>query len=202
MCVCVVKMSKEGVIVFVANGSEEIEALGTVDVLRRAGLKVTVTSVHDTTEILMSRGVRVVADTTISALLRDAPGHMYQAVVVPGGMPGASNIASCKAAEELTLAHQKAGAVVAAICAAPAVAFLPWGLLDGEGMRATCHPGFEERLREKGVFAEGDRVVVFKNIVTSRGPGTAIEFALAIVEQLCGKEAASKVAGPMLPLLP
>jgi len=194
-------MSKEGVLVFIANGSEEIEALGTVDVLRRAGLRVVVASVHESTEVTMSRGIRVIADTTVSNLLATSPDHMYQAIVVPGGMPGASNIASCKAAKDLTLAQYKAGSYVTAICAAPAVALLAWGLLDEAGMRATCHPGFEERLREKGVFAEG-RVVVHERIITSRGPGTAIEFALSIVTALCGKEAATNVAGPMLPLLP
>ena len=195
-------MSAKEVLVFAANGSEEIETIGTVDVLRRAGLHVVLASVHDTKEIVMSRGVHVLTDATLTEVLKSYPQHTWDAVVVPGGMPGARNIASCKDAQTITAEQHKAGRLVAAICAAPAVVLLPWGILDDPNTHATCHPGFEAHLRDKGVFEEGVRVSVSQNVVTSRGPGTAVEFALALVEILCGAETAKKVADPMLPLLP
>lgn len=195
-------MTTKEVLVFAANGSEEIETIGTVDVLRRAGLHVVLASVHETKEIVMSRGVHVLADATLAEVLKTYPEHKWDAVVVPGGMPGARNIASCKEAQAITTVQHQAGRLVAAICAAPAVVLLPWGVLDGPKTHATCHPGFEVHLRDKGVFEEGVRVSVSQNVVTSRGPGTAVEFALAIIEILCGAEAAKKVADPMLPLLP
>ena len=194
-------MATKDILVFAANGSEEIETIGTVDVLRRAGFNVVLTSIHETKEIAMSRGVHVLADATLSEVLKTHPQHKWDAVIVPGGMPGARNIASCKDAQTITTEQFQAGRLVAAICAAPAVVLLPWGILDRPKTHATCHPGFESHLRDKGVFEEGVRVSVSQNVVTSRGPGTAVEFALAIIEILCGAEMAKKVADPMLPLL-
>ena len=184
----------------VADGSEEIETLGTVDVLRRAGLYVVLASVNEQ-RVVMSRGVTVEADTTVASLCEQSRPRAWQAIVVPGGMPGAANIAACASARSLVVAQNEAGRLVAAICAAPVVVLQAWGILDREGARATCHPSFEPRLAEKGTFAEG-RVVQDGNIITSRAPGTTIEFALAIVERLCGKETADKVARPMLVCFP
>jgi 4-methyl-5(b-hydroxyethyl)-thiazole monophosphate biosynthesis len=123
----------------------------------------------------------VVAD----ALIEDCLETVYDAIVLPGGMPGAENLRDTPALIELLKAQRDAGRLYAAICAAPAVALLPHGLLAGK--RATCFPSFLDRLMAADdVVASEARVVVDGNLVTSRGPGTAIEFALTLIERLFG----------------
>lgn len=117
----------------------------------------------------------------------------FDLIAVPGGMPGASNIAACAPFMEMLKGHVEAGKVYGAICAAPAIVLLPNGLLP-EGAPATCHPGFADKLPA----CSEDRVVTAGKLVTSRGPGTAIEFALALITQVLGEEKAAAVGGPML----
>ncbi|MFQ5560033.1 MAG: DJ-1 family glyoxalase III [Thermodesulfobacteriota bacterium] len=177
------------VLVPVANGCEEIEAVSIIDVLRRAGAEVTVASV-DGREITASRGVRLVADT----LLADCTDTTYDLIALPGGMPGAEHL---RDSEELVamLKRQKGeGKLYGAICASPAVVFQHHNLL--EQCRATTHPGFVDRLKNRD--AVESRVVVDGNCITSRGPGTAIEFALKLVELLYSEQKAGEVAKPML----
>lgn len=182
-------MSKTA-LVAIANSSEEIEAISVIDVLRRAGLDVTVASVEADLVVTMSRGVKIVADKKIS----ECVSAEWDVVVIPGGMPGSTRLAESPEVTAILAAQDKRGALIAAICAAPAVVLHKHGLLTNCS-KATCHPGFFAALGSKGVK---DRVVVDGHVITSRGPGTAIEFALAIVRVLCGEEKAQSVAGPMV----
>ena len=180
----------KSVLVPVAEGSEEIEVVAVVDLLRRAGAEVTVAAVSEQHEVTMSRGVKLVAD----ALLADLTEQAFDLIVLPGGMPGAERLRDSRAVTIMLhdqVAHRRS---LAAICAAPAVVLQHHGLLAGR--RATCHPQFSTEL-DADVFSS-DRVVVDGNLVTSRGPGTALEFALALIALLYDEQTARAVAAPLL----
>jgi 4-methyl-5(b-hydroxyethyl)-thiazole monophosphate biosynthesis len=179
------------VLVPIADGSEELETVTLVDVLRRAEVDVILATVEDRLEVRCSRGVRLVADT----FLGDAVGATYDGIVLPGGMPGAERLRDAAPLARLLREQAAQQRVIAAICAAPAVVLEPLGLLRGR--RATCHPAFFARLPADTRSEE--RVVMDGPVITSRGPGTALEFALALVERFCGPERRAAVAGPMLP---
>ena len=171
-------------IVFLANGFEEMEALGTVDILRRGGIEVTTVSITTDPVVIGAHNVPVTADTTLNnALLNDA-----DALILPGGMPGASNLNDSEAVKEALLGQYREGRIVAAICAAPMV-LGGLGLLKGR--KATCYPGFEKYL--EGAEVTGGRVERDGHIITGRGPGTASDFALELVEVLEGKDKAEDV---------
>lgn len=178
------------VLVPVADGSEDIETVTLVDVLRRAGADVTLASVapDNRLEITASRGIRMIADRSINECLH----HEWDLVVLPGGMPGAENLRDCPALIELLLRQKQAGRLYGAICAAPQVVLAHHGLLDD--CEATGHPGFRDRL----LRPSDARVVKDGACVTSQAPGTALEFALALVEVLFGREKRDEVAGPMV----
>lgn len=182
------------ILVPVADGNEEIEVVTIVDTLRRAACDVTVASVTGQRRIVCSRSVVLEADTLLSGLA-DAGWH---AIVLPGGMPGAEHLRDCARLIDLLTAHDTGGGLLAAICAAPAVVLHHHGLLRGR--HATCHPSFLDRLDPSS--RRDQRVVCDGNLITSQGPGTALEFALALVEALCGADARRRVADPMLPALP
>jgi 4-methyl-5(b-hydroxyethyl)-thiazole monophosphate biosynthesis len=177
------------VLVPIADGTEEIEAVCVIDVLRRAGAEVTVAGV-DRLQVTASRGVTLVADCPIS----ECKAVTYDLVALPGGMPGAEHLRNSKDLEEILKRHVREGRWYAAICAAPAVVLQHHGLLAGR--RATCHPNFVDRLVKTDTIES--RVVVDGPCITSRGPGTAIEFALKLVEILYGEEKAREVARPMV----
>jgi 4-methyl-5(b-hydroxyethyl)-thiazole monophosphate biosynthesis len=177
------------VLVPIADGSEEIEAVCIIDVLRRAGAEVTVASVNGL-QVTASRGVKLVAD----ALIADCAEREYALIALPGGMPGAEHLRDSPALERLLRRQAQAGRLYGAICAAPVVVLQHHGLLDGR--RATCHPSFADQLANDESVNE--RVVVDGPCITSRGPGTAIEFALQLVEQLYGPEQARQVGEHML----
>jgi 4-methyl-5(b-hydroxyethyl)-thiazole monophosphate biosynthesis len=177
------------VLVPIADGTEEIEAVCIIDVLRRAGLAVTVASVG-ALQITASRGVKLVAD----CLIDECQGKPYDMVVLPGGIPGAENLRDSDVLAEILKAQRAAGGWLGAICAAPAVVLAAHALL--RGCRATAHPAFVEQLEDQTRVDE--RVVVDGRCVTSRGPGTALEFALRLVALLCGEDKAREVAAPML----
>ena len=178
------------VLVPLAEGFEEIEAVTIVDVLRRAGVGVTTAALGKAREVKGAHGVVVTADAT----LKDAIAKRYDAVVLPGGMPGASNLRDDVRVREALCAVVEQGGTAAAICAAP-IALEAAGLLKGR--RATAYPGFREELKSASARV-ADRVVVDGPIVTSAGPGTALEFALTLTERLAGREVAANVRSGML----
>lgn len=154
-------------------------------------------------EVTCSRGVRVVADVSIDDDLVKRAQDTWDAVALPGGMPGAERLRDCLPLADAVESAQRRGAVWAAICATPAVAWAPRGWLAGK--TATCHPAFTDMLANAGPGGPGgnakvceDRVVVDGKLITSRGPGTAFEFGLALVEALCGADKAAEVAGPLV----
>jgi 4-methyl-5(b-hydroxyethyl)-thiazole monophosphate biosynthesis len=171
-----------------AEGFEEIEAVTLIDVLRRAGHTVTTCSLGGS-EVTGAHGVVMRADSTVDrALAAD-----WDMVVLPGGMPGATNLRDDARVGKLLERTARAGAYVGAICAAP-IALGRFGLLQGK--KATSYPGFGEQLA--GATYEEDRVVCDETVLTSRGPGTAMEFALALVEKLSGVQKARELGDQLL----
>lgn len=173
--------------VFFAPGFEEIEALATVDVLRRAGLETQTVGVT-AKEITGAHGITVQTDRVIAQISEDDP----EAVVLPGGMPGTLNLEKCPEVCNMTRRAYENGRIVAAICAAPSV-LGHLGLLQGK--KATCYPGFESELTgaekvPQGVCRDG-------RIITANGAGNAIAFGLEIVRAFCGDAAAEHIAAAM-----
>jgi 4-methyl-5(b-hydroxyethyl)-thiazole monophosphate biosynthesis len=179
----------KNVLVPIADGSEELEAICIVDVLRRAGATVTLASVA-TLEVVASKGVKLIADR----LLAECIDATYDLIALPGGMPGSEHLRDCPELVEALKRQRTEGRFYAAICAAPAVALFPHGLLKER--RATCHPNFAQLA--PGVNMIDAAVVVDNNCVTSRGAGTAVEFSLTLVELLYGKEKAREIARGMV----
>jgi len=177
------------VVVVLAEGFEEIEATTPVDVLRRAGLEVVVAGVGSKA-VRGAHGLTYQCDTTLEEI-KSTPA----AIVLPGGLPGAENLGKSGSVKELTLKVHKSGGICAAICAAPPLTLGRYGLLDGR--QATCYPSFEKEFGPSTKHSE-DRVVVDGNIVTSRGPGTALEFSLKLAALLAGASTSDEVQGQML----
>ncbi len=174
------------VLIPLAEGCEELEAVTIIDLLRRAEIEVDVASL-DGAAVTASRGVRLGVDMSLDeALERD-----YDMVVLPGGAEGAARLSEDVRIRDLLKRMADAGKYVAAICAAPRVLGHA-GLLDGR--QATCFPGFLDEFSERlGGYRE-DPVVQDGHIITSRGPGTAMDFALHLIEQLAGPERRETVA--------
>jgi 4-methyl-5(b-hydroxyethyl)-thiazole monophosphate biosynthesis len=172
-------------LVFLAEGFEEVEAVTPVDFLRRAGIEVTTAAVGKDRVVTGARGIPVVADTVAANLV----GLPYGAVVLPGGMPGAKNLAASGVVDAVIREAAAKGRIIAAICAAPVIVLAPRGVLAGK--KFTCFPGMEKEI--SGAVWQEDEVVVDGNLITSRGAGTAALFALAIIEHLTDKDTADKI---------
>ena len=185
-------MSNSTVLLAVADGSEEIELITLVDVLRRAEVDVTMVSVMSQRQITGAHNVQLRAD----ALMADVMDQEFDAIVLPGGMPGATHISECTALVSMLKEQQSRGELVAAICASPAVVLAKHGML--EGRRAVAYPGFEEGLTDAGAELVVENVVHDGNIITSRGPATAMEFALYLVQVLVGEAKAAEVKAGLL----
>jgi 4-methyl-5(b-hydroxyethyl)-thiazole monophosphate biosynthesis len=179
----------EQVVVVLAPGFEEIEAVTPIDVLRRAGLDVVVAGVG-ATAVQGSHGVTFQCDIALEDI-QSTP----RAIVLPGGLPGSENLGKSGAVKELTMRVHESGGICASLCAAPAMTLAKFGLLDGR--TATCYPSFEKEFDPSTKPSE-DRVVVDGNIVTSRGPGTSLEFSLKLAAILAGPAAADELQGQML----
>ena len=179
---------RKTILVPLAFGFEEIEAVTVIDVLRRAGLDVVVAGVGEAV-IAGSRRVKLVPDTPIE---RTGEKH-FDAVVLPGGMPGTQNLARCDAVKAHIQSTCDGGGWVGAICAAPTL-LVELGLLDGR--RATSHPTVRDSM-QGAVYEETD-VVVSPPVVTSRGPGTAMAFALKLVELLTDETRARDLAEALI----
>lgn len=172
------------VYIFLADGFEEIEGLTVVDLLRRAGIDITMVSITGSKEITGAHNIKVIADE-----LFDETGYNNaKMLVLPGGMPGTTHLLEHKKLRELLLRHNSEDKMIAAICAAPSVLGMH-GILEGK--KATCYPGFEDKLI--GANYTNEKVVKDKNVITSKGLGTAIDFAASIIEHYQGKEAADRI---------
>jgi len=179
------------VLVPIADDSEEIETACIQDTLVRAGAAVTVASVmpDGRLQCKMSRGLKVVADVSIE----DCAGRQWDAIALPGGMPGAERLRDCATLTAMLKEHAAAGRTTAAVCASPAVVFAAHGLLPDA---ATCYPApaFKEKLPNWSESA----AVVDGHFVTSQGPGTSLQFALKLVEILYDAAKAEEIAAQML----
>ncbi|MDH6305798.1 4-methyl-5(b-hydroxyethyl)-thiazole monophosphate biosynthesis [Parabacteroides sp. PF5-5] len=175
--------------VFLATGFEEVEATGTIDVLRRGEVETTVVSITGDCKVTGAHGLQLVADK----LFEETDFTDADALILPGGMPGSSNLNAYAPLKDLLVKHYDQGKVVAAICAAPLV-LGGLGLLKGR--RATCYPSFEPQLI--GATITGEAAVIDGNVVTGKGPGLVFDFALALVKVLNGKPIAEEVAAGLL----
>jgi 4-methyl-5(b-hydroxyethyl)-thiazole monophosphate biosynthesis len=178
------------VYVHLANGFEEVEALTSVDLLRRVGVEVETVSLTGRLNVTGAHDIEVIADL----LFADADYGSCEMIVLPGGMPGATNLAAHDGLKQKLLSFANEGRRIAALCASPSVVLAPLGIINGR--KATGYPGFDGDMEE--VIITGGDVVKDGNIITSRGPGTAMAFALVIVEELCGKEKRDGLARALL----
>ena len=181
------------VLVILADGFEEVEALTPIDLLRRAGADVTVCGLEkcgsDNT-VRGSHNLRVQTD----CLLSERKDDVFDAVVLPGGMPGSKNLALSSDVKDVVMKAYKADKLVCAICAAPVVVLAPLGILDGK--KAVCYPGME--IKGGKIDFLSDKVCSSGNVITSRGVGTAIDFSLKITERLFGTDRAEKLAADIV----
>ncbi len=168
-------------LILLAPGFEDLEAITTIDILRRAKIQVLVASLHND-RVTGARGNTIIPDTNLT-LLGSEP--VYDAIVLPGGQPGANNLAADKRVIKRLQEQSVANRLIGAICAAPKV-LAAAGLLKGR--RLTHFPGALSDTEAQGAEVVGEAVVVDGDLVTGRGPGVAIDFALALVEQLADRE--------------
>lgn len=179
----------------IADDSEEIETSCITDTLVRFGAEVVVASVKPDGDLVckMSRGLKICADVTIADATSSSQEHSWDLIALPGGMPGAKHLRDCDALVQLLKKQNEAKKLCAAVCASPAVVFQSMGLL-GSGATSYPAPPFRSTMDDPS----DDKVVVQDNIVTSQGPGTSLLFAIALGEQLYGKDAADSIAAEML----
>lgn len=172
----------------IANGTEDLEAVTIIDVLRRAQFEVTVASIEHDLTVTLAKGCKLTADATMGEQRKES----FDLIAVPGGSAGAAALAKNKILIEL-LRHNRANRKwYAAICAAPAMVFAQHDLLEGK--RATCFPSFKDQLPR---YVDAP-VVVDGHCITSQGPGTALAFSLKLVELMQGEDKARKIAESMI----
>lgn len=186
--------------IFLADGFEEVEALATLDILRRGGVDTKTVSIYDNSLVEGAHGVQLISDLCWEdfeeVLSSDASPEDF--VIFPGGMPGAKNLAEFEPLMEVLHRHWEAGGGVAAICASPAVVLAAQGDMFA-GTKMTCYDGFEPTLASAGITHVEAGSVVDGRLVTGRGPGYAAEFALALLAQIKDRDTAAAVAAGFTP---
>lgn len=175
-------------LVVIAHGSESLETVAAINMLRRGGVKVTVASLEKTRTVKGTRGIALNADSGFAAVARKP----FAMIVLPGGELGAKKFARHKTLIEKLRGQRQAKRWTAAICAAPALVLSPHGLLDGK--QATCHPAFKSQL----LHYVNQPVVVDGHCITAQGPASAVAFGLQLVEALCGMAQRKQVAAAVL----
>lgn len=178
------------VLVPLAKGLEEIEAVTIIDVLRRGGLKVVTAALGEKPGVMGAHDIAVLADMTLDGVTSGA----FKALVLPGGGPGTERLMADERVLGMVREFYGSGRVVAAICAAPMVLARAGILADG--VRATCYPACADALG--AAYDDAAPVVADRNVITSRGPGTAMLFALVVLQHLAGEAVAAEVAKGML----
>jgi protein deglycase len=176
------------IIIPVSNGFEEIEAITIIDVCRRANIKVTIAAVEDL-QTTGAHGIKIIADTTIENIICDD----FDMIVLPGGLPNAFTLADNEKVQSLLKEFKEKKKKIGAICAAP------YALHKADVLNEnfTCYPSFEENIRVSG-YHENDAVVIDNDVITSRGPATAMIFALEIINILCDEEVYNSVKEGLL----
>ena len=177
------------VLIPLAEGFEEIEAMAIMDVLSRAGIKITVAGLSS----LEVKGANTGLSIKVPVLLDDVDAKDYDMIVLPGGMPGSEHLAKSKKVKELLKEFDAKNKIVGAICAAP-LALNEAGVLKEN---YTCYPSYEKNIKKEG-YTDKQKVVIDNNVMTSRGPGTAICFALEIVKKLAGEQKYNQLKAGLL----
>lgn len=177
------------VLIPLANGFEDIEAITVVDVLRRGGVQVVTASIHDTVEVRSAHGVSLKAD----ALFADVESEPYDAIVLPGGGEGTRNLKRCEALIRRLQQQHEEGGLLCAICAAPTV-LVAARVLD-PAAQVTCYPSCQDELDREWVPAP---VVTDGKVITGQAPGSALLFALVVLQTLVGVPVAEDVAEGMV----
>ena len=195
----------KGINIFLADGFEDIEALGTCDVLRRGGLRVNLVGITDDPFVVSSHGVTVGPDCSLAELLEEGPdsADARDFMIFPGGMPGSKSLAGCRPLIRAMKEHYGRGGSLAAICAAPGLVL---SQLDGlEGLEFTCFDGFQDKLEAKGARFVNSPAVCSRpagshagHIITGRSAGHAVAFGLEILRAVKGDEEAEKIRFAML----
>lgn len=182
-------MEQKKVVVMLADGFEEVEAITQVDLLRRADIPVNTVSIMGRNNVTGSHGIPVEAD----CLFEEVDFNEVRMIVLPGGMPGTANLGNCVPLTDMIKQFAADDRPLGAICAAPMV-FASCGILEGK--KATIYEGMEEHL--KGAVHISGNVVQDGNILTSKGPGTAMDFGLALIRFLEGDAKSEEIAGGLL----
>uniref|UniRef100_A0A1I7TG59 D-lactate dehydratase n=1 Tax=Caenorhabditis tropicalis TaxID=1561998 RepID=A0A1I7TG59_9PELO len=182
--------SKHALILLAAEGAEEMEVIITGDVLERGGIRVTYAGLTGAEPVKCARGARIVPNDS----LENVKDKKFDIVILPGGQPGSNTLAENEEVGKILKKQAESGGYIGAICAAP-IALLSHGIKTDV---LTSHPSVKDKLVKGGYKYSEDRVVVSDKVITSRGPGTAFEFALKIVEILEGAEKSNSLIEPMV----
>ena len=176
------------IIIAISNGFEEIEAISIIDICRRANIEVTIAATENI-ETIGANNIKIVAD----CLIKDIHSSDFDMIVLPGGLPNAFNLAEDEKVQSLLKEFKEQNKNIGAICAAP------YALHKADVLNEnfTCYPSFEKKIRENG-YHKVDSIVIDGKVITSRGPATAMSFALEIVNILCGEETYSNVKDALL----
>lgn len=174
---------------FLATGFEEIEALGTLDILRRGGIRIYTVSITGEHQVIGAHNIPVIADF----VFEEADFSVIDALILPGGIPGSNHLNTCTRLKELIMTASKKDVLLCAVCAAPMV-LGGLGLLKGK--KATCFPYFEPTMT--GAIPTDEGVEQDGNIITAKGPGFVFEFGLRILRNLRDEEVAQEVASALL----
>uniref|UniRef100_UPI00358EC12B Parkinson disease protein 7 n=1 Tax=Myxine glutinosa TaxID=7769 RepID=UPI00358EC12B len=186
-------MAAKRALVILAKGAEEMETVIPTDVLRRAGIKVTVAGLSGVDAVQCSRDVMICPDSSLDKAAAEGP---YDVVILPGGNEGAQNLRESSAVKTLLKSQDERKGLIAAICAGP-TALRAHEI--GFGCKVTTHPGAKENMMEGGHYKYTEaRVERDGHIITSRGPGTSFEFAFAIIDALLGSEVVGRIKGPLM----
>lgn len=186
-------MASKSALVVLAQGAEEMETVITADVLRRAKVRVVIAGLDSAEPVECSRLVKIVPDTSLEQAMQQGP---YDVIVLPGGGGGAKRLSESDRVRELLQAQEKSGQFIAAVCAAP-TALMAHGVAKGKEI--TSHPSVKEALEGSGNYRYTEaRVSKDGSVITSRGPGSCFEFALAIVAALVGEETVREISKPMM----
>jgi 4-methyl-5(b-hydroxyethyl)-thiazole monophosphate biosynthesis len=190
----------KGTFIFFADGFEEVEAIATLDILRRGGVDVKSVSIYDNSLVEGAHGQQLITDLCWEDLeeIISTEASPSDYIIFPGGMPGAKNLAEFRPLMALLKAHWAAGGGVAAICASPAVVLASLGDTFA-GLEMTCYDGFEATLQAAGIKHKEAGSVVDGRLVTGRGPGYATEFALSILAQIKDRDTAAAVSAGFTP---
>jgi len=185
--------------IFLADGFEEVEALATLDVLRRAGVYARTVSISDSFHVTGAHDIQVIADYTYEIFCAEEEElDSSDVLVFPGGMPGSSNLAEDEDLIDLMRDHYSHDGLIAGICAAPGLVLSQNDASLLKGKKFTCYDGCEAPMIEKGAIYQAAPAVSDGKLITGRGPAFALDFALEIVKAVRGEEVAAKVKKGLL----